>query len=424
MAHPTYKFTGVNTAQLENEVRLLRQNSSTFRAMEAAATARGYKTIEVQMGAGLLPGDVADSYDPNSSTWRIRINSDATGSWGVGGRQATVGEVIAHELAHAVVPKEFEQRGTIDPTESGREGMWVRRQAGQVAGDLGLPGANNADYLITRIPVDKEQACTRRNPGATTPEDGVLFLDGSRGYNGRGSTVPPGSDAQDPSTSRRLEADETGPFSDRFGNWGSAPTSIAPSAALDRPESFDNRFGNWGTAPAGRFGNTRSPVLRALEKYGGSVAPDSSAPILAPAQGASWGRPSSPPNSIGTGGVLGNYMDPSLIAPAQGALPAGLVSSGPIAPDLSSDETAGSKPLRYVSGRIMGQPQASISNTGAQAVPPSPERSRPPVGIFSGQPMFPFPLPPSIWSRRDDTEARGDDEEERSSRWLRLLGPQ
>ena len=56
MADPTYKFTGVNTAQLENEVRLLRQNSSTFRAMEAAATARGYKTIEVQMGAGLLPG--------------------------------------------------------------------------------------------------------------------------------------------------------------------------------------------------------------------------------------------------------------------------------------------------------------------------------------------------------------------------------
>lgn len=198
MADLSYRFTGVNTAQLENEVRLLRQNSSTFRAMEAAAAARGYKTIEVQMGAGLLPGDVADSYDPNSSIWRIRINSDATG----------------------------------------------------------------------------------------------------------------------------------------------------------------------------------------------------------------------------TGGVLGNYMDPSLIAPAQGALPAGPVSSGPIARDLSSDETAGSNPVGYVSGRIMGQPQ------GAQAAPPSPERSGPPVGIFSGQPMLPFPLPPSFWSRRDDTRAPDDDEEERSSRWLRLLSPQ
>ena len=65
MANLSYKFTGVNTAQLANEVQLLRQNSSTFRALEAAAAARGYKTIEIQMGAGLLPGDVADSHDPN-----------------------------------------------------------------------------------------------------------------------------------------------------------------------------------------------------------------------------------------------------------------------------------------------------------------------------------------------------------------------
>ena len=135
--------------------------------------------------------------------------------------------------------------------------------------------------------------------------------------------------------------------------------------------------------------------------------------------------PASPPNSIGTGGVLGNYMDPGLIATAQGDLPAGLVSSGPIAPDFPGDETeiASSKPLRYVSGRIMGQPQASISDTHAQAVPPSPERSRPLVGIFSGQPMLPFPLPPWIWGRRDDT-GTPDEEEERSSRWLRLLSPE
>jgi hypothetical protein len=51
MADLTYKFTGVNTAQLANEVRTLRQNSSTFRALEASALAAGYTTIEVQMGA-------------------------------------------------------------------------------------------------------------------------------------------------------------------------------------------------------------------------------------------------------------------------------------------------------------------------------------------------------------------------------------
>src|SRR5882724_3365138 len=54
MADLTYKFTGVNTAQLANEVRILQQNSSTFRALDAAAVAAGYTTIEVQMGAGFF----------------------------------------------------------------------------------------------------------------------------------------------------------------------------------------------------------------------------------------------------------------------------------------------------------------------------------------------------------------------------------
>jgi hypothetical protein len=150
MAELNYKFTGVNTAQLANEVQILRQRSSTFRALEAAAAAAGYTTIEIRMAANLLPGDIADSTKTDSSTRTIRINSDVTASWGVGRRQATVGEVIAHELAHAVVPKEFREDGRLDYTESGKQGMWVRRQAGQVAIDLSLPGPNNADYLATR----------------------------------------------------------------------------------------------------------------------------------------------------------------------------------------------------------------------------------------------------------------------------------
>jgi hypothetical protein len=118
-------------------------------------------------------------------------------------------------------------------------------------------------------------------------------------------------------------------------------------------------------------------------------------------------------------------MDPSLNDPVQGAVQTGPSLSGPIAPDLSTDETeiASGKPVRYLGSRIAGQPQVSISNTGAQAVPPSPQPSEPLVGIFSGQPMFPFPPPPSFWSRRDDTRARSDDDEERSLRWLRLVSP-
>src|SRR2546422_6835849 len=93
MADLVYRFTGVNTAQLANEVRLFRESSSTFRALEEAAAAAGYKTIEIRMGADLLPGNIADSIKTDPTTRTIRMNSDATGSWGVGGRQATVGEV-------------------------------------------------------------------------------------------------------------------------------------------------------------------------------------------------------------------------------------------------------------------------------------------------------------------------------------------
>src|SRR4051812_26727298 len=96
-----YKFTGVNAAQLANEVQHLRKNSSTFRALEAAAAAAGYSDIEIRMGAGLLRSSIADSRRTGPSTRTITINSNETGSWGVGGRQATVGEVVAHELAHA-----------------------------------------------------------------------------------------------------------------------------------------------------------------------------------------------------------------------------------------------------------------------------------------------------------------------------------
>jgi hypothetical protein len=281
-------------------VQLLRQNSSTFRALEAEAAAAGYTTIEIQMGAGLLPGDIADSTRTNSSTRTIRINSDATGSWGVGGRQATVGEVIAHELAHAVVPLQQQNR-VLDPQERDSEGIWVRRQAGQVARDLGLPGANNADYPITRIPVNETQGCTVQKPQGDGARDGVLFLDGSRGYNGIGATMPPGSGSQDPINSRRLATDEpmqelppagssgrtpllgtpprtvaplenAGIFENRFGNWGSVPAGIAPPIAPDRPESFDNRFGNWGSVPASASGDSGSPVLRALEQAQSQLA--------------------------------------------------------------------------------------------------------------------------------------------------------
>ena len=267
--------------------------------------------------------------------------------------------MIAHELAHAVVPQEFQEPGTYDFGESGREGMWVRRQAGQVALDLGLPGANNADHLITRIPINETQGCTAQRPQGDGARDGVLFLDGSRGYNGIGATVPPGSGSQDPINSRRLATDQplqglqpagtddpsaqrrlsrvtpspaaTSPensrtFDDRFGNWGSSPAGIAPLPPSDRPASFGDRFENWGSSPAVGSISPRSPVLRAFEKYRGSSVPDGQ---------ASTSRTTP--------------LDPGQPLP-----------------------TADSKPVRMLSRGIVGQPPAPASLTDAPAPPLAP----------------------------------------------------
>jgi hypothetical protein len=104
MTDLTYKFSGVNTKQLEKEVQYLRQNASAFRALETAAVAAGYTTIEIQMGPSLVPGEIARTSRVNSATRKILINSDASASWRVRGRQATVGEVIAHEPGHVAHP--------------------------------------------------------------------------------------------------------------------------------------------------------------------------------------------------------------------------------------------------------------------------------------------------------------------------------
>jgi hypothetical protein len=93
--------------------------------------------------------------------------------------------------------------------------MWIRSQAGQVARELGLPGPNNADYPITKIPVNEVQGCTIQHPQGDGARDGVLFLDGSRGYNGNGSTAPFDPASQDRANSRLLATDTPQPGQDQ-----------------------------------------------------------------------------------------------------------------------------------------------------------------------------------------------------------------
>ena len=111
--------------------------------------------------------------------------------------------------------------------------------------------------------------------------------------------MPTGSGSQDPINSRHLATDEAVQEFGPAGSDGPLPvprwTRMTPSPIGDSPEnsgSFDNRFGKWGSASAGGFGDTDSPVLRALQNYKRSAAPDG--PVSASAQDAPLATPNLP----------------------------------------------------------------------------------------------------------------------------------
>jgi hypothetical protein len=160
--------------------------------------------------------------------------------------------------------------------------------------------------------------------------------------------------------------DNSAAFGDRFGKWGSSPAGVAQPPAPDRPQSFDNRFGNWDSAPAGGFGDTRSPVLRALQNYKRSATPDG--PVSTSAQGAPLAAPNLPIGESAFGGRSEN-------------------APGALRPDINS------RPASYrVSSAF---PDITPRKPEKAALPP--ERA-PLLGIFSGKPMSPSPFPSSVWS--------------------------
>jgi hypothetical protein len=82
--------------------------------------------------------------------------------------------------------------------------------------------------------------------------------------------------------------------------------TLAILAIPDRPGLF-KRFGNRGSAPAGRFGDTRSPILRELQRR--SAAPDESAPTSV--QGAASATPAFQRDAAysPTGDFFGNFSN-------------------------------------------------------------------------------------------------------------------
>jgi hypothetical protein len=81
LADLSYKFTGVNTAQLANEVRLLRQNSSTFRALEADAKFPGGLLSRLAALAGIDPQDPSQLAPPLDEQLRGFYRDDPIRPW-------------------------------------------------------------------------------------------------------------------------------------------------------------------------------------------------------------------------------------------------------------------------------------------------------------------------------------------------------
>jgi hypothetical protein len=176
------------------------------------------------------------------------------------------------------------------------------------------------------------------------------------------------------------------------------------------------------SAPIGQrssYEPTRSPVLRALEKYKRSAAPDRAASTSP--QGAS---PASLALQPDTGGkraerVLGKFIGDKLITPAEAASPPGPMLPSPTAPNLPSEESALSDQSENAAGaprpdtypRLQSRrvssafPDITPLNPNQPVPPPQPG---PPLGIFSGKPVSQWLFPPSVWGVADNSDASGN----------------
>jgi hypothetical protein len=147
------------------------------------------------------------------------------------------------------------------------------------------------------------------------------------------------------------------------------PRDVLPS---DRHGFLDNSFGNGSSFSADDLGDTRSPVLRALQNYERSAALDGA--VSTTAQGAPHAAPNLPIDESALGDRSEN-------------------ASGAPRPDINSRRV--SSAFRNLTPR--NPDEAALS----------PERV-PLLGIFSGKPMSLLRLPPSVWGLPDNSDASGD----------------
>jgi hypothetical protein len=173
--------------------------------------------------------------------------------------------------------------------------------------------------------------------------------------------------------------DRSDSFASRYGNWASSSAGIPPLFPSDRPESLDNRFGNWGSIPAGSFGDAGSPLLRALQKYKRSAAPDgpssvAAAPSFAPNNMSEPGFGFQPLDELYAArnraarllGGAGRYIENNPTSSAQAA------SQSPPLYGSSTSDADGSPPpppVRRLVGVRVDDPRVSAFDSGPPAAP-------------------------------------------------------
>ncbi len=246
----------------------------------------------------------------------------------------------------------------------------------------------------------------------------------------------------DPATSAFRQDAAYSPAGGLFGNFPRA----SAFAATPSPSAFKGSGSGSGPRMAGDFRALGQGVARIL----GGASQFIGNGLVNPAEAVSLSEP------LLRGATAANAPSATPIAdPSAGAYFPG--SNGALTAETNgSAPSIASKDFRYLARKAADKPQASVSDTGAPAVPfftsdnpnswgglpgplaaasarveqqnPSqsapPQQATRPLGLVSGESMpdYPFRLP--IWGPSDRSRSRNEDGEDWLAGWLRSVGIQ
>jgi murein DD-endopeptidase MepM/ murein hydrolase activator NlpD len=316
----------------------------------------------------------------------------------------------------------------------------LRPQFGEIIDSVprtGGPIGIHLDGITTYDPIHPPPSYLDQTKRATEILSG---LDGKSPLNGGSPPDRPGSPFFNPfnqaTPAPAIAARTTAapnPFADRFGKWGSVPSSNAP-AASDEPTDFVDRFGNWDLRAPGALGNVGAPAPRVPDQGKRSEISNGGASDVAQATPSAW--PFLAADVDGLGGVL-KYFNALPAGTAADLSPADQNAPDFSPPPITNGDTASGPRLV---GRVVnlsapptGAPPLSsdwpdaVNGTGSppptaivptSSVATAPAASSPRLGIFSGKPMPNWSVPPPIFQPKDQSSS---DDNELYRRWMRWL---